>query len=105
MSDNELGKCPLCGMEMIDGLSVDRHHLIPKCKKGVEAELCHIVCHRKIHSTIAEGDLSHYWHTWDRLKNHPEISKYVIWVRKKFKKNTEFIDVHRDTKDRKRKRK
>lgn len=104
MNKEILGLCPLCETEMVSGPSVDRHHLIPKCKKGVEAELCHVVCHRKIHSTLSEAELSQYWHTWDRLKEFPEIKKYIKWVQKKFKRDPEFIDVHRDTKHRKARR-
>jgi hypothetical protein len=97
--------CPLCGAEMIDGHSIDRHHLIPKSKKGVERERCHVVCHRKIHSTLTESELSTYWHTWERLRAHEEITKYTKWVRKQFSRDSEFVDVHRDTHNRNRKRK
>ena len=96
--------CPLCGVLMVDGPSVDRHHLVPKCKKGKEAERCHVVCHRKIHSTLAERELLSYWHTWERLQGHEEIAKYIGWVRKHFRRDPEFIDRHKDTNDRRRRR-
>ena len=96
--------CPLCGMLMVDGPSVDRHHLVPKSKKGKEAERCHVVCHRKIHSTLAENELMMHWHTWERLRGHEEIAKYVRWVRKQFGRDPEFIDRHKDTNDRRRRR-
>lgn len=104
MNGKNLGLCPLCGMKMIAGVSVDRHHLIPKSKKGTEAELCHVVCHRKIHSTLSEVELDTHWHTWNRLKDHEEIKKYIKWVRKQFRRDFEYIDVHKDTKERKRRR-
>lgn len=97
--------CPLCNKPMIDGPSVDRHHLIPKSKQGKISDPCHVVCHRKIHSTLPENDLASYWHTWDRLRDHPEIKKYIKWVRKQFKRDPEYIDVHRDTNYRRKKRK
>ncbi len=96
--------CPLCGMPMIDGASVDRHHLIPKSKKGKDMELCHIVCHRKIHATLSDSELMTFYHTWDRLRSHDVISTYIKWVRKQFKRDPEFIDRHRQTNTRKRRR-
>jgi len=99
-----MDNCPLCGMPMIDGASVDRHHLIPKSKKGKEAELCHITCHRKIHSVFIENELRDYYNTWELLSGHPVISHYVQWVRKQFKRDPEFIDHHRQANSRKRRR-
>ena len=102
--DTVVGECPLCGMPMVEGSSLDRHHLIPKSKKGTDQDLCHVVCHRKIHSTLSENELSDFWHTWERLREHEEIAKYIRWARKQFSRDPEFIDTHRDTKARKRRR-
>ena len=99
---NIVGQCPLCGCDMVEGSSVDRHHLIPKCKDGTVAEPVHVVCHRKIHSTLSEHELDEYWNTWARLKSHPQLRKYIKWVRKQFARDPEYIDTHRDTKARKR---
>lgn len=95
-----IGNCPLCGMPMVKGKSIDRHHLVPKSMKGSNIDWCHVVCHRKIHSTFSESDLFGYWYTWERLRSSYEIQKYVCWAKKQFKRNPEFIDVHKDTKDR-----
>jgi len=104
MKKEELGPCPLCGADMVGGPSVDQHHLVPRCKKGTVAELVHVVCHRKVHSTLAESELNTFWNTWSRLREHEEIAKYVRWVRRQFSRDPEYIDVHRDTRDRKRRR-
>lgn len=98
---SDFGPCPLCGRPMIEGSSVNRHHLVPKSKDGVEAELCHVVCHSKVHSTLTEAELAGEWNTWARLKRHPEISKFVKWVKKR---HPEYVDVHLDTNVRKWKR-
>lgn len=90
---------------MVDGASLDKHHLIPRSKKGKAAELCHKVCHRKIHSIFTDNQLRDYYHTWDRLRENEEIQKFIAWVRKQFARNPEYVDVHRETGQKKRKRK
>ncbi len=97
-------RCPLCGSLMIRGASLDKHHLIPKSRKGKGAELVHMVCHRKIHSVFDESVLARDYNTWEILREHQEIKKYIKWVRKKFARDPEFIDKHKNTRDRKRRR-
>lgn len=102
-------KCPICNRELIDGPSVDEHHLLPKThgnrdKKAYDKDnkvLLHKVCHMKIHHTFSENELFNFYHTVERIMQHPEIQKFIKWVRKK---DPEFIDTHKDTKARKRKR-
>jgi len=53
---------------------------------------------------LAENELMMHWHTWERLQGHEEIAKYVRWVRKQFGRDPEFIDRHKDTNDRRRRR-
>ncbi len=98
-----LGPCPLCGRDMVEGVSVDRHHLVPRSEGGkfTKPELCHVVCHRKIHSTFSEPELNTYYHTWSRLKQHEQIRRFIKWVAKK---DVEYVDVHRDTNSRNRQR-
>lgn len=79
----EIGPCPLCGRVMFDDSSVNKHHLIPKTFGGREVFQIHVVCHTKIHSVFTERELQHHYHTWERLKEHEEIQKFIKWVRKK----------------------
>ena len=30
-----VGPCPICERDMVVGKKIDRHHLVPKCKKGM----------------------------------------------------------------------
>lgn len=78
-----LGNCPLCGRELIDGPTVNAHHLIPKTFKGNVTVLIHTICHSKIHSVLTERELLQHYHTIDRLQEHPEIEKFIRWVAKK----------------------
>ncbi len=101
MPSSDLGPCPLCGRTMIEGPSVNRHHLVPASRGGRETEFLHRVCHDKIHHTFTEKQLEAEFNTVDRLLEHEEIQKFVNWVKKK---DPEFFDHHEDTAARRRKR-
>lgn len=86
--------CPVCDRELIPGFSVDKHHLIPRCKGGkdIEPELIHRVCHIKIHSLFTEKELYVLYNSWDDIKAHPDMQKFIKWVQKK---SPEYYDTSR----------
>lgn len=45
--------------------------------------LLHKICHNKIHSVITEAELLRYYNTIPRLKQHPEIDKFITWIANK----------------------
>lgn len=90
--------CPICERELIPGISIDDHHLIPKTFRGKEKIILHKICHRKIHSVFTERELQHHYYTIERLREHEEIIKFVKWVSKK---HPEFYDGSKETKQRK----
>ena len=77
---------------MIDGPSVDRHHWVPKSAGGKDHSPLHKVCHRKVHTVLNETDLARRYNTPEALRGHPEIARFVEWVRRK---HPEWIDWHR----------
>lgn len=79
----EIGTCAICERPLIEGKSVNAHHLIPKTYKGTETVILHVICHTKIHSVLSEKELYDYYHTPERLRSHPEIDKFITWVSKK----------------------
>jgi hypothetical protein len=83
--------CPLCGRPLVPGPSVNEHHLIPRSFKGRDTVAMHRVCHGKIHAVLSERELRDHFHTIDRLRAHPEIARFIQWVRRK---PPEFIDRH-----------
>jgi hypothetical protein len=92
--------CAICNRPL--GLvRVDEHHLIPKTFRGKVTIPLHRICHTKIHATFAERDLAHYYFTTERILEHTEIQKFVLWVKKK---PIDFYDKNDETRDRKRKR-
>ncbi len=85
-------RCELC---LRQGVSVDKHHLIPKTrhknkrnKKNFDRDevkervlwLCP-ACHKTIHATLTEKQLEYDYNTRDKLLEHPEIRRFVEWVR------------------------
>ncbi|MFI4860472.1 MAG: hypothetical protein ACIAXF_07310 [Phycisphaerales bacterium JB063] len=86
-------RCALCQRA---GVALTRHHLIPRkrhrqpsCKKRFNhtertqriAMLCR-PCHSTIHATLTEKQLEQHFNTLDDLAGHPDIARFVAWVRK-----------------------
>lgn len=79
----ELGPCPICQRTMYDDGSVDKHHFVPKSRGGRETEYVHKICHSKIHSLFTEKELAEEYKTAEKLREHPEIRKFLKWVSSK----------------------
>jgi len=94
-----MSQCCLCGRDL--GGIVQAHHLIPKTFKGTETVDLHKICHQKVHATFTERELEKYYHTPQRIKEHPDMLKFIKWVAKK---DLAFYDKNDDTKSRKQKR-
>jgi hypothetical protein len=77
-----LGPCPLCGRSMHDGPSIDRHHWLPKSCGGYAADPMHRICHTKVHSLFSERELAAFYATPEQLRDHPEMRKFITWVRR-----------------------
>lgn len=65
---------------MIEGGSVDRHHLVPKVRGGRETVFLHRICHRKLHSLWSESELERLFHDVETIRAHPEIRRFVAWL-------------------------
>jgi 5-methylcytosine-specific restriction enzyme A len=75
------GTCELCGREDVE---VTIHHLIPKEMGGTfmpTAILC-IPCHKQIHALFTNEQLADGLDTIDRLRSHPELQKFLKWIKK-----------------------
>ncbi len=87
-------QCELCG-RMVD--EVTKHHLIPRTRhankrnkkqfdrrevKARIALLCH-PCHKQVHALFTEKELERDYNTLERLKSHPEVAKFIGWLRDK----------------------
>ncbi|RYF97373.1 MAG: HNH endonuclease [Chitinophagaceae bacterium] len=94
----EVSKCPLCGRPIADPWN--KHHLIPVSKGGKHTPtiILHKICHDKIHAVLSEIELKREYHTIEKLSKHPEIEKFIRWVRNK---EPEFYDTSVRMKNRK----
>ncbi len=77
---------------MLAGPSVDRHHWRPKTYGGRQAEPLHLICHRKIHSLFSEPELAATYHDPAVLRQHPQMQKFIRWVRRR---PPDFVDRHK----------
>lgn len=56
---------------------------MPKLKGGRATETLHRICHRQIHALFTEAELAQRYNTAEALLEHPEMQKFIAWVKKK----------------------
>lgn len=100
----QIKKCAICTRVLLDGPSVDDHHLIPKSKGGKYTDVIkiHRICHNKIHSIWTENELASEFNTTEKILQNKEIKNFIKWV---VKKPADFYSSTKDSKTRKNKRK
>ena len=96
MDDQGDAVCALCARPLGDRR--EKHHLVPRSLGGRETVGVHPICHRKIHSAFTEKELNDDYATIDRLRRHPEIAKFILWVRRRHP------DFHKSTRGPRRRR-
>jgi hypothetical protein len=74
--------CPLCDRS-IPPSQRDAHHLVPKSRGGVQTAWLHRICHRQLHALFSETELARDYHDVDALRQHPEMARFLDWVRRK----------------------
>jgi 5-methylcytosine-specific restriction endonuclease McrA len=74
--------CPLCGRPIPESQK-DAHHLVPKSRGGTATEYLHRICHRQIHALFTEVELERHYHDVEALRAHPEMARFLDWVRGK----------------------
>lgn len=74
--------CPLCGRP-IPPAQQDAHHLVPRSEGGRHTALLHRICHRQVHALFSEAELARDYATADALRAHPDMARFVDWVRSK----------------------
>lgn len=86
---------PICELHQGEGYDMSDHHLVPqtrhknkrvkrefdKVERNKKIEVCQ-PCHSKIHSVFTEKELERDYNTLEKLQVHPEIAKFIVWIRK-----------------------
>jgi 5-methylcytosine-specific restriction endonuclease McrA len=74
--------CPLCDRP-IPAAQRDAHHLVPKSRGGVHTVWLHRICHRQVHALFTETELARQLHQAEALRAHPDMQRFLEWVRRK----------------------
>ena len=79
---------PQCELCQRDCPKLTEHHLVPrqqtKRKKqdpGPTTDIC-APCHKQIHTLFTNKELARKLNTVDRLRSHPNMTKFLTWIRK-----------------------
>ena len=79
-SKDKLSICPLCDRAIPESQK-DAHHLIPKSKGGKKTEFLHRICHKQVHALFTETELATKLNNAEMLRTHPEMQKFIEWVK------------------------
>lgn len=60
----------------------EKHHLIPKSKKGKETIIVCIDCGNQIHLLFNLKELRDKYNTLEKLKSNEKIIKWITWIKK-----------------------
>ena len=77
----ETANCFLCGRPI--GKRVEWHHPVPRSRGGRGTVPVHPICHRTIHATFSNRELAVSYADVEALSAHPEIAKFLSWIRDK----------------------
>jgi 5-methylcytosine-specific restriction endonuclease McrA len=83
MRDEAQQPCSLCGRPFTRK-ELTRHHCLPREKGGDvdDIELLCKQCHGMVHATYTNRTLAAMYPTIDKLREAPELAKFLQWVRK-----------------------
>ena len=74
--------CPLCD-RAIPPAQRDAHHWVPKSRGGTKTAWLHRICHRQVHALLTETELARHYPNPEALRAHPELARFLAWVRGK----------------------
>jgi 5-methylcytosine-specific restriction endonuclease McrA len=74
--------CPICGRNIPEQY-IEKHHLVPKSKKGTNTVDVCCNCGDMLHKVISIKEMQKEYNTVEALKSHPDVQKWSKWVSKK----------------------
>lgn len=72
--------CALCEREVE---FTNKHHTIPKVKKGKETVRICYPCHGTIHKMFTNYELANVFYTIEKIQAAQRIQKYLNWIKTK----------------------
>lgn len=74
--------CPLCGRPITAASRASLHHLTPVLKGGRSGPTAriHQICHNEIHAALTEAELAREYSTFEALRAHPKLARFIAWV-------------------------
>ena len=61
----------------------EKHHLVPKCKKGKETVAVCRNCGDQLHKLFEISELNKKLNTIEGIKSNEDIQKWIKWISKK----------------------
>lgn len=82
MDEEEELVCGLCGRPIPDTARSSIHHLTPVLKGGARGPTArvHQICHNEIHSALTEAELAQRYYSFELLRTHPQLARFIAWV-------------------------
>ena len=82
---DDVVRCVLCGRPIPPQARSSLHHLVPKLKGGTHLGTVrlHQICHSAIHARYTETEIARHLSDPAVLREDPELSRFVGWVRTK----------------------
>jgi len=74
--------CPICQRKTPMGYQ-EKHHLIPKTKKGKETIIVCISCGDMLHQLFDNNFLKNNLNTIEKINNNEKVQNWVNWIKKK----------------------
>jgi len=72
--------CLLCERPIPHAVYAEKHHLVPRAKRGkITVQVC-IDCGNQIHQLFSNNELRDTYNTIDALKADPKVQKWVHWI-------------------------
>ena len=59
---------------------MQRHHAVPKAKRGRATVPVHPICHRTIHRAFTNAELARFGEDRARLTAEPTVEKFLEWI-------------------------
>lgn len=80
MNDNI--QCPICKRDVPNEYQ-EKHHLVPKCRKGKETITLCCNCGDMLHKIFTNKELEKEYNSLDKILSKREVKNWIKWVSKK----------------------